>query len=163
VRVPLKASSGLFKGCFVLLLVLLGLASHLSTVAAQSPGTFTATGNMLSTRTYHTATLLADGRVLIVGGITNTSTSLSSAELYDPGTGTFSRTGNMITPRQAHTATLLVLLCYKRFGPQKGQHGSCRIKDRAILSRSVAIEDGLWRSSRTRSSGLEAFRDGGDG
>ena len=37
----------------------------------------------------------------------------------------------------------LVLLCYKRFGPQKGQHGSCRIKARAMLMRRVAIECGL--------------------
>ena len=34
----------------------------------------------------------------------------------------------------------LVLLCYKRFGPQKGQQGSCRINARAILIRSVAME-----------------------
>jgi hypothetical protein len=39
----------------------------------------------------------------------------------------------------------LVLLCYKRFVPQKGQQGSCRIKKPAIVRRSVAMECGLCR------------------
>ena len=94
VKATPKTSSGLFKGSFVLLLILFGLASHISNVVAQSPGTFTKTGDMISSRSGHTATLLADGRVLIVGGMGGSSTELSSAELYDPDRGTFIRTGN---------------------------------------------------------------------
>ena len=57
-------------------------------------GTFATTGSMADSRTYQGATLLADGRVLITGGVTaGASTSLTSAEIYDPVTGTFSPAG----------------------------------------------------------------------
>jgi hypothetical protein len=77
-----------------------------------STNTFSATGPLISARGLHTATLLADGRVLIAGGGPASWTSsvgayLSSVELYDPTTGLFSDAGSMTTPREDHTATLL--------------------------------------------------------
>jgi len=78
--------------------------------------TWTATGDMSMPRGYHTATLLADGRVLIAGGLSN-SDGLSSAdandlaptsaEIYDPASGTFSAAGTLVAGRVGHTATLL--------------------------------------------------------
>jgi len=65
------------------------------------------TGSLNVARYGHTATLLQDGRVLVVGGYGYASARLDSAELYDPVAGTWSLTGNMHFPRVNHTATLL--------------------------------------------------------
>ena len=56
----------------------------------------------------HTATLLEDGRVLIVGGHETASKKLESAEIYDPASQTWSSAGNMSDKRgEGHSATLL--------------------------------------------------------
>ena len=57
-----------------------------------------ATGSMSSPRAGHAATLLPDGRVLIVGGDGYERVIPSTAELYDPSTGTFTATGRMLAP-----------------------------------------------------------------
>lgn len=67
---------------------------------------FTPTSTMSEPRDGHTATLLPDGRVLIVGGWNLTGRS-STAELYDPQTSGFEYTGSLMAPRQGMTATLL--------------------------------------------------------
>ncbi len=69
-------------------------------------GKWTVTGSLNYKRRYHTATLLADGRILVAGG-NDTSNTLASAEIYDPTTGQWSATGAMTDERQSHTATLL--------------------------------------------------------
>lgn len=63
------------------------------------------TGDMNTARVLHSATLLADGRVLVAGG--RGSSALDSAELYDPISGNWTATGKMLTARMGHTATLL--------------------------------------------------------
>jgi len=55
----------------------------------------------------HTATLLPNGKVLIVGGRSTNNAPLPTADLYDPAAGTFFPTGNMTVGRTGHTATLL--------------------------------------------------------
>jgi len=62
--------------------------------------------NLRIGRSYHTATLLPDNRVLIVGGVTATGQT-ATAELYEPVTKTFRLTGSMQRARAAHAATLL--------------------------------------------------------
>jgi hypothetical protein len=74
-------------------------------------GTFAPIAPMSTAHANHTATLLADGRVLIAGGAVlprNSKNSVTAvAEIYDPSTETFSVTGPMLTPREFHSATRL--------------------------------------------------------
>jgi len=67
---------------------------------------FQPTGAMGTERAAHTATLLANGKVLITGGFDSTN-ALASTEVYDPATGAFISTGTMTTVRFSQTATLL--------------------------------------------------------
>ncbi len=91
-----------------------------------------ATGSMATARYWHTATPLANGKVLIAAGY-NASGDLGSAELYDPTTGTFSGTGNLQTARDGHTATPLAngkVLIAAGYGAS-GYLGSAEVYDPA--------------------------------
>ena len=70
-------------------------------------GRFSKTGPMKTGRWLHTATLLRDGRVLILGGRSPNDSVYTGAEMYDPRSGTFSSVAGMREGRQQHTATLL--------------------------------------------------------
>ena len=71
-------------------------------------GTWTATGNLATARSFHTATLLPNGQVLVAGGGGDLFPFYrASAELYDPAAGTWTATGSLATGREVHTATLL--------------------------------------------------------
>lgn len=77
-------------------------------VIAPIQGIFVPTAGALATpRTLHTATLLPDGRVLIVGGTSYTG-PVSLAEMYDPATNRFTTlAATLQVGRFDHTATLL--------------------------------------------------------
>ncbi|MBZ4413370.1 galactose oxidase [Myxococcus sp. MISCRS1] len=69
-----------------------------------------AAGTPNTARTGHTATLLADGRVLVVGGFSNASGTgaLTSVELYDPRNGgSWTSLPPLQVARGEHTATLI--------------------------------------------------------
>jgi N-acetylneuraminic acid mutarotase len=65
-----------------------------------STGSWSATGSMNVARSFFSATLLADGRVLVAGGRTEPQGTLTvTAEIYDPATGRWNMTGSMAVAR----------------------------------------------------------------
>jgi N-acetylneuraminic acid mutarotase len=68
-----------------------------------------ATGTMSIGREDHSAVLLNNGKVLVIGGTTVdfNGVTVASAELYDPASGTWATTGSMLQGRERFTATLL--------------------------------------------------------
>lgn len=97
--------------------VVLALASGLTscnrrTPAATSvPEALHSVADMASPRAVHTATLLADGRVLIAGGCTLDSCdpgpASATSEIFDPRTERFTPGPALLRPRIGHTATRL--------------------------------------------------------
>jgi WD40 repeat protein len=81
-------------------------AIPLSVTIQIFPHGYKATGDLGTGRASHTATLLTNGKVLVVGGYDDAN-NLATAELFDPTTGTFTATSPMAAPRWVHTATLL--------------------------------------------------------
>jgi len=94
------------------------------------------TGSLVQARTMHTATVLNDGSVLVVGGRTGTKygehQGLASAERYDPSSGKWSLAGALAGPRIGHTATLLPDGRVLVVGGREGDHADGR--NRAVLS-----------------------------
>lgn len=97
-------------------LIVGGCATDGCTTAEGSPTTefyvagkgFTPGPELIQPRQSHSATLLPDGRVLMVGGWAREGAQpLDSAEVYDPATGRFEPVGRLSIPRGGHSAASL--------------------------------------------------------
>jgi hypothetical protein len=97
---------GALAGALGILWLLAGLA----TPTASAAGTFEPVGKLTRARNGPTATLLADGTVLVTGGAGpdgGNEVALPVAELFDPTTNAFTAVGSMNTGRWLHTAVRL--------------------------------------------------------
>jgi hypothetical protein len=78
------------------------------TAELYDPATSTIHASVDVTRFGHSATVLANGDVLLAGGDNDTQSALITADLFKTATSTIQPTGSMTTPRIYHTATLLL-------------------------------------------------------
>lgn len=70
-------------------------------------GRFATGPSMRAGRSGHTATRLADGRVLLAGGWSASNDARGTADVFDPASRRMIATGPMLVPRAGQTATLL--------------------------------------------------------
>ena len=111
---------------------------------------FSPTGRMRIPRDQFTATLLANGHVLVAGGIDSHGSVVAAAELYDPTTGQFTIAANILFPRNLHSATLLLdgrVLIAGGLDDQLGQVHAAELYDPSSVSFQVT---GTMIESRSR-------------
>jgi hypothetical protein len=102
---------------------------HSGAKPSVAAGTFTSTGSLNEARAQGSATLLKDGRVLVVGVSDATDLATApSAQLYDPATGKFTLTGSPhlgglvpIVSVLLQSGRVLAIGC----DPSYGSSGSC--------------------------------------
>lgn len=75
--------------------------------AARGGPTLTEITPMEAPRAAHTASTLADGTVLVAGGMGSVAEPIAGSVRFDPVTGRFRPTGAMGTRRFSHSATVL--------------------------------------------------------
>src|SRR2546423_1083964 len=92
------------RQCFLVPLLCIGIA--LAQPCRGASVGFENTGSLAQARAHHTATLLPDGKVLVVGGYDG-NRDLATAEVYDPASRTWTATGSLANRRSNNTATLL--------------------------------------------------------
>jgi uncharacterized delta-60 repeat protein len=86
---------------------LAALTLSISAIQPAEAAVWVTNSPLIIARENHTATLLPNGKVLVVGGLGANDLVITSAELYDPATGTWMLTGALNIARENHTATLL--------------------------------------------------------
>jgi N-acetylneuraminic acid mutarotase len=88
-------------------IVLVAVASLAMWLQVDSAYLWLSAGDMSNGRSQHTATVLPDGRVLVVGGISAAGVYLASADIYNPTTNSWTAAAPMASARAYHTATVL--------------------------------------------------------
>lgn len=106
-------------------------------------GTWASAGAMASPRFEHSATLLADGRVLIVGGLGPVGEGgdvgpLSSTEIYDPAANAFVTSTDLAQGRANHAATMLSDDAVLVSGGAGGENGDLSLASAEVFDTGAA-------------------------
>ena len=118
------------------------------------------TGHMHFGRVDHSATVLADGRVLVAGGCSN-GAALAATEIYDPAQGTWTPAAALHEARFGHSATALTdgtVLVVGGQGSDKSALDSAEIFEPAAISPGRTVTDATVKPGiRTVTSPSAAF------
>jgi hypothetical protein len=127
------------------------IASSERYTPAGTPGAGTWAGPVTTARQNHTATLLADGTLLVAGGQDATGTPLASVQLYNPATRAWTSGGRLASARCNHTATLLGDGTVLVAGGQGGTAGSPVTLQTAELYTPALVpgQAGAWTAAGT--------------
>jgi len=121
------------------------LVTGTSEVFDPATGVWSAAG-AVPARSRHTATALADGRVLLTGGTGQDGKYLASSYLFDPIAGRWDPSGSMATSRAFHTANLLPS---GRVLVTGGDDAFADSTDRYAFLHTLSSAE-LWKPSRVR-------------
>ena len=118
-------------------------------------GRWTSTSaGMSSARFEHTATLLDDGRVLIVGGqgppMEGRSSALASTELFDPAVNTFLRSNDMGEARTNHAAVKLADRSVLVMGGSGGPNGDLSLSTAEVFDPARGAWSGVGPLAQAR-------------
>ena len=109
---------------------------------------------MSTARFEHTATLLDDGRVLIVGGqgppMAGRSAALASTELFDPAVNTFLKSNDLGEPRTNHTAVKLADRSVLVVGGLGGPGGDVSLSTAEVFDPSRGAWSGVGALAQAR-------------
>lgn len=109
-----------------------------SNALPANAGAFSAGPDLINARGQHSATLLADGRVLVVGGADGSGT-LAESEVFDPLTTTWQRTRDLV----ANPNDGLMIDATGQFPTARQLHAALRLDDankRVLIAGGVGIE-----------------------
>ncbi len=151
------------------------LAGGVPLVGPHVVGNWTPTGPLRFGRALQSATLLQDGKVLVVGGEGDSIDSggafppLASTEIYDPRQGRWRAITAMAHPREEHMAVLLpdgrVLVVGGRAGLDATTLASAEIYDprRAAWARTGSMQDARYAAAVASLPNGEVLIAGGEG
>ncbi len=131
-----------------------------------STGSWSAGGAMGTARFEHTATLLGDGRVLMVGGSGPTGDGedvgpLASTELYDPAADAFVGSTDMAAARTNHAAALLNDNAVIISGGAGGDNGDVSLASVEVFDSRAASWTTVGAMGTTRTGHTATALDGG--